>query len=115
MREENLKQEFQFHIGSIKNLKAIRFREKPVESFNSILVQLKKQFNRLVRGCCLCFNSILVQLKKGERMREENLKQEFQFHIGSIKNLKKKAHLVKNSHCFNSILVQLKKLRFSRL
>ncbi len=53
---------FQFHIGAIKS-PALDFGNRDRTSFNSILVRLKGQMEKVVILMEAGFNSILVRLK----------------------------------------------------
>ena len=97
---------FQFLNGSIK---AENWRSQAMKChrcFNSSMVRLKLNWNRLVTSWNLRFNSSMVRLKH-RRAKNTDGYIEFQFLNGSIK-AQLHIRVVHLAICFNSSMVRLK-------
>jgi len=80
---------------------------KPLQSFNSILVQLEVETGRIEHQRQIGFNSILVQLEVPASFRvQAQSESQFQFHIGAIRSEMVRSYKPIGIS-FNSILVQL--------
>ena len=78
---------FQFHIGSIKSDTYTSNPDmRPINRFNSTLVQLKDCAFHANNLFLISFNSTLVQLKEWIDFFKSADRTKFQFHIGSIKS-----------------------------
>ena len=99
---------FQFQTGSIKRKLYACQVEELFDGFNSKLVRLKVDMDKVRDGSPRwCFNSKLVRLKEGCRLIHNAIKKQFQFQTGSIKR-KELINIYLANPSFNSKLVRLK-------